>query len=274
MEWVHIGDAAKHVGEEIVLKGWLANRRGSGKVQFLHMRDGTGFMQCVMGAQDVDAETFEACKHLGAESALEVTGTLRADDRAPYCKMELTVKAVKVVSASVDYPIQKKGKGGGEEHDPGFLMDHRHLWMRDRRQFAILRVRATVVAAIRDYLDGHGFLLVDSPIFTANSCEGTTTLFKTEWFDGSEAYLSQSGQLYQEATALAFGKTYCFGPTFRAEKSKTRRHLNEFWMVEPEAAFMDMDEDMDLAEDFLCAIVARVLDKHRGELVDILERNV
>ncbi len=273
-EWVRIGEADKHVGKEITLKGWLANKRGSGKVQFLHMRDGSGFMQCVMGVQDVPPEVFEKVKHLGAESALVVTGTLKADERAPYCKMELGVKSVEIISESHEYPIQKKGKGGGDEHDPGFLMDHRHLWMRDRRQFTILRVRATIVTAIREYLDSHGFLLVDSPIFTANSCEGTTTLFKTEWFDGSEAYLSQSGQLYQEATALAFGKTYCFGPTFRAEKSKTRRHLNEFWMVEPEAAFMDMDQDMDLAEDFLCFVVERVLAKHRQELVEVLERDV
>ena len=274
-EWVHIADAARHVGQEIQLKGWLANRRGSGKVQFLHMRDGSGFMQCVMGVQDVDEATFEKCKHLGVESALVVTGTLRADERAPYCKMEMQVKGVEVVSTPAsEYPIQKKGKGGGDEHDAGFLMDHRHLWLRDRRQFAILRVRATIISAIRDYFDSHGFLLVDCPIFTANACEGTTTLFKTQWFDGSEAYLSQSGQLYNEATALAFGRTYCFGPTFRAEKSKTRRHLNEFWMVEPEAAFMDMDQAADLAEDFLCSVVARVLDKHRGELVDVLERNL
>ena len=273
-QWVRIGEAGKHVGEQITLKGWLANRRGSGKVQFLHMRDGSGFMQCVMGAHDVAAEVFDKVKHLGQESALIVTGTLKADERAPYCKMELAVDSVEVVSEAHDYPIQKKGKGGGDEHDAGFLMDHRHLWMRERRQHVILRVRATIVKAIRDYLDDHGFLLVDSPIFTGNSCEGTSTLFKTEWFDGSEAFLSQSGQLYQEATALAFGKTYCFGPTFRAEKSKTRRHLNEFWMVEPECAFMDMDQDMDLAEDFLCFIVDTVLAKHRDELKEVLERNL
>jgi asparaginyl-tRNA synthetase len=273
-QWVRIGDAGQHVGKDVSIKGWLANRRGSGKVQFLHMRDGSGFMQCVMGAHDVAPELFERVKHLGQESALIVTGTLKADERAPYCKMELGVTAVDVVSEASDYPIQKKGKGGGDEHDAGFLMDHRHLWMRERRQFVILQVRATIVKAIRDYLDDHGFLLVDSPIFTANSCEGTSTLFKTEWFDGSEAYLSQSGQLYQEATALAFGKTYCFGPTFRAEKSKTRRHLNEFWMVEPECAFMDMDQDMDLAEDFLCHIVDTVLAKHREDLKEVLERKL
>ncbi len=271
--WVHIGEAAAHVGTDIVLKGWLANRRGSGKVQFLHLRDGSGFMQCVMGIQDVDEATFERAKHLGAESAVIVEGSLKADERAPYCKMELAVKKLTVVSESHDYPIQKKGKGGGDEHDPGFLMDHRHLWMRDRRQWLILRVRATIIKAIRDYLDDHGFLLVDSPIFTGNACEGTTTLFATDWFDGSKAYLSQSGQLYQEATALAFGKTYCFGPTFRAEKSKTRRHLNEFWMVEPEAAFMDVHQDMDLAEDFLVHLVQTALQKHKTELLEILPTN-
>lgn len=271
--WVHIGEAAAHVGKDVAIKGWLANRRGSGKVQFLHMRDGSGFMQCVMGAQDVDEATFERAKHLGAESAIIVEGPLKADERAPYCKMELTVKKLTVVSESHEYPIQKKGKGGGDEHDPGFLMDHRHLWMRDRRQWLILRVRATIIKAIRDYLDDHGFLLVDSPIFTGNACEGTTTLFSTDWFDGSKAYLSQSGQLYQEATALAFGKTYCFGPTFRAEKSKTRRHLNEFWMVEPEAAFMDVHQDMDLAEDFLCYLVQTALKKHQAEMLEILPTN-
>ncbi len=268
--WIRISDALAHAGQAVTLKGWVFNRRGSGKLQFLHLRDGSGFIQCVMGAQDVDDATFEAAKHLGAESSVIIEGTMKAEPRAPYCGAEVQVTGLQVVSAATDYPIQKKGKGGGDEHDLGFLMDHRHLWMRDRRQWVILRVRATIIRAIRDYLDDNGFLLVDSPIFTGNSCEGTSTLFKTEWFDGSDAYLSQSGQLYQEATALAFGKTYCFGPTFRAEKSKTRRHLNEFWMVEPEAAFMDMDQDMELAESFLSFVVQRVLDKHETEISDIL----
>jgi len=267
---VRIADLQKHIGETVTLKGWLANRRGSGKVQFLHLRDGSGYIQCVLGAHDVDEATFDKVKHLGQESAVAITGEVKADDRAPYCKMEISAKAVEVISESKDFPIQKKGKGGGDDHDPGFLMDHRHLWMRERRQWLILRVRATIIKAIRDYFDDNGFLLVDSPIFTSNACEGTTTLFETKWFDDSTAYLSQSGQLYQEATALAFGKTYCFGPTFRAEKSKTRRHLNEFWMVEPEVAFMDIHEDMDLAENFLTHLVQSVLKKHEAEMLDIL----
>ncbi len=268
--WVRISELKSHVGQTVTLKGWLWNKRGSGKVQFLHLRDGSGFIQCVLGAHDVDGATFDTVKHLGQESSVAITGIVKADDRAPYCRMEVQANDVKVIGESRDYPIQKKGKGGGDDHDPGFLMDHRHLWMRDRRQWLILRVRATIIKAIRDYFDDHGFTLVDSPIFTANACEGTTTLFETKWFDESTAYLSQSGQLYQEATALAFGKTYCFGPTFRAEKSKTRRHLTEFWMVEPEVAFMSINEDMDLAEDFLTTVVQTALAKHGDELLEIL----
>ncbi len=268
--WVRISELSQHIGQTVTLKGWLSNKRGSGKVQFLHLRDGSGFLQCVLGAHDVTPELFEEVKRLGLEAAVELTGLVKADERAPYCKMELQANAVKIISDSKDFPIQKKGKGGGDDHDPGFLMDHRHLWMRDRRQWLILRIRATIVKTIRDFFDDNGFLLVDSPIFTANACEGTTTLFETKWFDDSTAYLSQSGQLYQEATALAFGKTYCFGPTFRAEKSKTRRHLNEFWMVEPEVAFMDMWQAMDLTEEFLTTVVQTTVAKHGDEMLDIL----
>jgi asparaginyl-tRNA synthetase len=270
MKAVTIGELHKHVGETVTLQGWVTNRRGSGKVLFLHMRDGSGFIQCVLGAHDVAADVFEAAKKLGAESSVRITGVVRADERAPYCAMELQANGVDILQTTEDYPIQKKGKGGGDDHDVGFLMDNRHLWMRDRRQWVILRVRHTIIKAIRDYFDDRDFVLVDSPIFTSNACEGTTTLFETKWFDDSTAYLSQSGQLYQEATALAFGKTYCFGPTFRAEKSKTRRHLNEFWMVEPEVAFMDMFQDMDLAEDFLRTIIGKALKKHEAEIRDIL----
>ena len=205
--WVRIENLKEHIGQSVTLKGWIANKRGSGKVQFLHLRDGSGFLQCVMGINDVDAATFERSKHLSQEASVAVTGLVKADERAPYCQMELAVQGVAVIGEAREYPIQKKGRGGGDDHDPGFLMDHRHLWMRERRQWLILRVRATIIKAIRDYFDDHGFFLVDSPIFTANSCEGTTTLFSTKWFDDTEAYLSQSGQLYQEATALAFGKT-------------------------------------------------------------------
>jgi asparaginyl-tRNA synthetase len=265
---VRISELAAHVGERVTLQGWVYNRRGSGKVQFLHVRDGSGYLQCVMGKQDVPAEVFEATRRLSQESSVLVTGTVHEEERAPYCGFELHADGVTLVSEATDYPISKK------EHGDAFLMDHRHLWLRSRRQHVILRVRATVVKAIRDYLDDNGFLLVDSPIFTPNACEGTTTLFTTPWFDGTDAYLSQSGQLYQEACAMAFGKTYCFGPTFRAEKSKTRRHLNEFWMVEPEVAFLDLEGIKDLCEDFLCAVVARVLEKHEKELVEVLERDL
>ncbi len=265
---IRISDIANHAGKEVTLKGWLANRRGSGKIQFLHLRDGTGYIQGVMGVQDVDEDTFAKVKKTGQEASVIVTGIVNKEERAPYCGHELHVKAVEVVGDSAEYPIAKKA------HGDAFLMDNRHLWLRSRRQNLILRVRATLVKAIRDYLDDNGFLLVDSPIFTPNACEGTSTLFETEWFDGRSAYLSQSGQLYQEATAMAFGKTYCFGPTFRAEKSKTRRHLNEFWMVEPEAAFMTLEEDMDLMENFLQSIIKTAIEKHGDELESILERDL
>ncbi len=266
--WVRISAVADHVGQEITLKGWLYNKRGSGKIQFLQMRDGSGFMQCVLSKQDVSEDMFALASSLTQESSIILAGIVKKDDRAPFCGHELQVTSVTLVGKSVDYPIAKK------EHGDAFLMDHRHLWLRSRRQHAILRIRATIIKAIRDYFDSHDFLLVDSPIFTPNACEGTSTLFETEWFDERKAYLSQSGQLYQEATAMAFGKTYCFGPTFRAEKSKTRRHLNEFWMVEPEVAFMDLEGDIQLAEDFLCYVVEVVLNKHEKDLTEILERDL
>ncbi|HXW52905.1 MAG TPA: asparagine--tRNA ligase [Myxococcota bacterium] len=265
---VAISDIGNFVEKRVTIKGWLYNQRGSGKLLFLHVRDGSGFIQCILAKSDVAKDLFEQAKKLGIESGIIVTGTVSQEDRAPYCGYELHLDDLQVVSISEDYPIAKKA------HGDAFLMDHRHLWLRSRRQHAILRIRATIIRTIRDYFDSRGFLLVDSPIFTPNACEGTSTLFATEWFDGSKAYLSQSGQLYQEAAAMAFGKTYCFGPTFRAEKSKTRRHLNEFWMVEPEAAYMDLEGDMELAEDFLCHIVESVLSEHTRELVEILERDV
>lgn len=255
-------------GSTITLKGWVYNKRGSGKIQFIQLRDGSGYIQCVLSAQSVSPELFESVRQLGQESSLQITGMVIKDERAPFCGYELQVSDVKIYSDCKDYPISKK------EHGDSFLMDHRHLWLRSSRQHAILRIRATIIKAIRDYFDDNGFTLVDSPIFTANACEGTSTLFETKWFDGRTAYLSQSGQLYQEAACAAFGKSYCFGPTFRAEKSKTRRHLNEFWMVEPEVAFADNDSNMDLAEDFLCSIVSTVLSKHEKELTEVLERDV
>lgn len=260
-------DIGQFENQRVTISGWVYNRRGSGKLLFLHVRDGSGFIQGVLpreGHEDI----FDRAEKLGQESSIVVTGTVIKESRAPYCGFELHLDDVRVVNETQNYPITKKS------HGDAFLMDHRHLWLRSRRQHAILRIRATIIKAIRDYFDSHGFLLVDSPIFTPNACEGTSTLFETQWFDDSKAYLSQSGQLYQEAAAMAFGKSYCFGPTFRAEKSKTRRHLNEFWMVEPEVAFMTNQENMNLAEDFLCAVVTKVLETHEAELKEVLERDI
>jgi asparaginyl-tRNA synthetase len=262
----YIREIAGHEGKEVTLKGWLYNKRSSKKLHFLQVRDGTGIIQAIVSKADTGEALFETCDVLGQESAIVVTGKVVADPRSPV-GFELHVSNVEVLQNVAGYPITPKA------HGDAFLMDHRHLWLRSRRQHAILRIRHTIIRAIRDYFDDNGFVLVDSPIFTPAACEGTTTLFETDYF-GEKAYLTQSGQLYQEAAAMAFGKAYCFGPTFRAEKSKTRRHLNEFWMVEPEVAYMDLDGDMDLAEDFLCQVVARVLETHRGELEGILERDL
>ena len=266
MPVVTIEGLGGHVGETVTLRGWLASRRSSGKVHFLQVRDGTGTVQCVMGKNDVAADVFARADHLPQETSLEVTGEVRADKRAPL-GVELGVADLRVLHAPTDeYPIAPK------DHGTAFLLEHRHLWLRSSRQHAVLRIRAEVVRAAREYLDGHGFLGFDAPILTPAACEGTTTLFPVEYF-GDTAYLTQSGQLYGEAGALAFGKVYVFGPTFRAEKSKTRRHLTEFWMVEPEMAFAGLEEDMDLAEDFLASIVARVLERRAAEL-RTLERDV
>lgn len=255
----------RFVGQSVLLQGWLAARRSSGRILFLQVRDGTGTIQCVMVRNQVPAESFEAADHCPQESSVEVRGTIRADPRSPI-GFEMDVQEFRVLAAAKPYPIQPK------EHGTAFLMEHRHLWLRSRRQHAILRVRAAIVKAIRDYFDEHGFLLVDTPILTPSACEGTTTLFGLDYF-GEKAYLTQSGQLYNEATAAAFGKVYCFGPTFRAEKSKTRRHLMEFWMVEPEMAFCDLDENMQVAEDFLVEVVGRVVESRRREL-EVLERDL
>jgi asparaginyl-tRNA synthetase len=265
MNQVYINQLSKHVGEEVTLKGWLYNLRSSGKLLFLQLRDGTGVVQCVVSKKSVAPEVWDALKGLGQESSLTVRGTVRADERAPG-GYEIDVVTAEVVSEAHDYPITPK------EHGTEFLMDHRHLWLRSRRQHAILKVRHTVVKAVRDFLDNDGFTLMDAPIFTPAACEGTTTLFEVDYFDDAKAYLTQSGQLYNEATAAAFGKVYCFGPTFRAEKSKTRRHLTEFWMVEPEMAFATLDDVMNLSERFLSNIAARVLED-RAEELKILERD-
>lgn len=239
--------------------------RSSGKIAFPQLRDGTGVVQCVVLKSAVDPETWEQLKAMGQESALVVKGTVRADERAPG-GYEIDVTSAEVLQQVHDYPITPK------EHGTEFLMDHRHIWLRSRRQHAVLKVRHTVVQAVRNFLDNDGFTLADSPIFTPAACEGTTTLFEVDYFDGEKAYLTQSGQLYNEATAAAFGKAYCFGPTFRAEKSKTRRHLTEFWMVEPEMAYATLDDVMNLSERFLSYIAARVLEDRQEEL-KVLERD-
>jgi asparaginyl-tRNA synthetase len=260
-----IGQIGSHAGQTVTLRGWLRGRRSSGKLLFLQVRDGTGTIQCTLFKPEVAAEVFEVASHLGQESSLEISGEVRPDPRAPGGH-ELSVRDVRVVSPAGEYPITPK------EHGTAFLLDHRHLWLRSRRQNAILRVRSSVVRACREYFDDRGFTLVDAPIFTPAACEGTTTLFAVDYF-GEPAYLTQSGQLYIEAAAMALGKVYCFGPTFRAEKSKTRRHLTEFWMVEPEVAWLDLQGDMDLAEDFLVEVVGRVVKERRQELA-ALERDV
>ena len=252
------------IGQPVTLEGWLMNRRSSGKIEFLQVRDGSGVVQCVAVRSDLPDETFARCASAAQESAIRVKGVVREDKRAP-SGVELTLTDLEIVAPSKDYPITPK------EHGTPFLLDHRHLWIRSQRQHAILRIRHTVVDACRDFLNRDGFILADAPIFTPNACEGTTTLFETDYF-GEKAYLTQSGQLYNEATAMALGKTYCFGPTFRAEKSKTRRHLIEFWMVEPEVAYATLDDVMDLIERFVASVVERVLTDRRTEL-RVLERD-
>ena len=265
MQKVYLADIREHVGEDVTIKGWLYNKSPKGKLIFLLVRDGTETIQCVVFKGDVTLELFEMAGSITQESSIEVTGTVREDKRSPL-GFELGVKDINVVQMAHEYPISPK------EHGVDFLMDHRHLWLRSSRQHAILRVRSEIIKAIRDLYDDRGFTLIDAPIFTPSACEGTTTLFETDYF-GEKAFLTQSGQLYLEAAAMAFGKVYCFGPTFRAEKSKTRRHLMEFWMVEPEVAYFDLDDDMDLAEEFVEYIVQRVLDK-RGKELESLERDV
>ena len=266
MQTVRIQDFGRHVGEEVRVQGWLHNKRSSGKLQFLIVRDGSGFAQAVMAKAAVPAEAWAAAEGAGQESSLELTGKVKEDQRAPGGH-EVEITGLTVLHATHDYPITPK------EHGPAFLLENRHLWIRSQRQHAILRIRHAVVKATRDFLDDQGYTLVDTPIFTPAACEGTTTLFPVEYFDEGLAYLTQSGQLYNEATAAAHGKVYCFGPTFRAEKSKTRRHLTEFWMVEPEIAFAHLEDAMKLAEGLVCFVVERVLETRRLEL-QTLERDL
>lgn len=262
---IQISDISKYDGQKVKLQGWLYNKRSSGKIHFLQLRDGTGIIQCVVVKSEVSEEDFEKGNQLTQESSFTVEGVVKKDTRSEI-GFEIGANKIEILQIAKDYPISPK------EHGIAFLMDNRHLWLRSKRQYAIMKIRNTLVKAIRDYFDAQAFTLIDAPIFTPNACEGTTTLFQTDYF-GQPAYLTQSGQLYMEAGAMAFGKVYCFGPTFRAEKSKTRRHLTEFWMVEPEVAFNDLDANILLAEDFLVSIVSTVLEKHREDL-KVLERNV
>ena len=260
-ETIQIESIPQYAGAQVTLQGWLYSRTDKGRLQFLQVRDGTGFVQCVLFKKEVSPEVFEAAKGLSQESSLVVTGTVRQDARAPGVPggYELGVSDLEVVQVAHEYPIQPK------EHGVDFLMDNRHLWLRSQRQWAVLRVRTTVIRAIRDWLDDHGFVNMDTPILTPAACEGTSTLFETDYF-GQPAYLAQSGQLYNEADIYAFGRVYCFGPTFRAEKSKTRRHLTEFWMVEPEVAFCDLDGIMEIEEQFVSHIVQTCLRERADEL--------
>ncbi|HPB58448.1 MAG TPA: asparagine--tRNA ligase [Candidatus Saccharicenans sp.] len=265
MKWVYIEDIGQYNEQEVEIRGWVYNKRSSGKVRFLLVRDGTGIIQGTIFSQDKDFPLFNVFDELTQESSLIVRGRVRADKRAPG-GYELEVKEIEVIQIARDYPITPK------EHSVPFLMEHRHLWLRSQRQHAILQIRAETIRAIRDFFNDRGFRLMDTPILTPSACEGTTTLFETSYFD-QKAYLSQSGQLYNEATAAAFGKVYCFGPTFRAEKSKTRRHLIEFWMVEPEVAFATLQDIIELGQDLIMFILERVLDRRRADF-NVLERDL
>jgi asparaginyl-tRNA synthetase len=262
---VSIEQLSRHVGQVVTLRGWVYHRTSKGKLHFVLLRDGSGTCQCVLERAKVGEELFAALGRAGQESSLTLTGELRADARAPG-GFELLVASGAVLQSVEGYPITPK------EHGVEFLHDQRHLWLRSKRPWAVMRVRDAVITALRGYLDAQGFVCVDSPVFTPNACEGTSTLFEVPYFD-SKAYLTQSGQLYAEAAAMALGKVYCFGPTFRAEKSKTRRHLTEFWMLEPEMAFGTLDDVLDLAEGMLCHVVSEVLRRRRSELV-ALERDL
>jgi asparaginyl-tRNA synthetase len=267
MSTITIDKITEYIGQEITIRGWLYLKTGKGKIQFLRLRDGTGIVQCVAFRPDLGDEVFEEIKRLGQESSLSITGTVKADARAPGIPggYEIGIRKVEIFQNAVDYPI------GPKDHGVEFLMDQRHLWLRSSLQWAIMRIRTTVKRSIINFLDDNGFLNIDTPIITPSAAEGTSSLFEVEYFDQT-AYLAQTGQLYNEANIMAFGKVYCFGPTFRAEKSKTRRHLTEFWMVEPEMAFYDLDDMMDFEEAFVTYIVQTTLKERRAEL-EMLERD-
>ncbi|MBA7653312.1 Asparagine--tRNA ligase [subsurface metagenome] len=266
MKTVRISDIRNYEGKEVEIRGWLYNRRSSGKIKFLIVRDGTSFIQATLIKNEMDEKIFDSVDNINYESSIKISGVVKEEKRVPL-GYEVLVKNIKVVSmAEENYPISLK------EHGVGYLMDYRHLWLRSPRQNAILRIRAEIIKSIRDFLDQNGFILIDSPIITPAACEGTTTLFETDYF-GDKAFLTQSGQLYNEAAAMAFGKVYCFGPTFRAEKSKTRRHLMEFWMVEPEAAYVELEENNEIQENMIAYIIKQVLEKKNNEL-KLLERDI
>jgi asparaginyl-tRNA synthetase len=262
--WVH--HVGEHAGEEVTLRGWVLKNRAMKKLVFCVLRDGTGICQGVINRAEVGDELFDLASGLNQEASVELVGLVQADERAPG-GYEMQVRTLRLLADSINYPITPK------EHGPEFLLDRRHLWLRSSRQHALLKLRHTVKRAINDFFHGEGFTQVDAPVFTPNACEGTSTLFETEYF-GQTAYLTQSGQLYMEAAAAAVGKAYCFGPTFRAEKSKTRRHLTEFWMVEPEVAFADLDDAMGLAERFFEYVVGRAIEEHHEMLESVLERDI
>ena len=268
-QWVYIEDLKNHIGNEVELRGWLYNKRSSGKVKFLIIRDGTGFVQGVMVKGSVPSELFEQYKDLTLESSIILSGTVREEKRAPQ-GVELDIKDFNILQKSVDYPIPKVREDNIP--DVGVLLPKRHLWIRSKKQWALLRIRNTIEKSIEDFYHERKFVRIDAPILTPSACEGSTTLFKTDYF-GEPAYLSQSGQLYVEAACMSLGKVYCFGPTFRAEKSKTRRHLMEFWMIEPEIAFYELDDIMGLSEEFVEYLVKRVLDERKEELL-ILGRDI
>ena len=263
MRWAYIEDIAECKDQEVEIRGWVYNKRSGGKIRFLLIRDGTGVIQGTIYSQDKTHPLFQTFDQLTQESSVIVRGVVKEDKRAPG-GYELGITSLEIVQIASEYPITPK------EHGIPFLMEHRHLWLRSQKQHAVLQIRAELIKAIREFFDSRGFRNMDTPILTPSACEGTTTLFETEYFD-QKAYLSQSGQLYNEATAMAFGKVYCFGPTFRAEKSKTRKHLIEFWMVEPEVAFATLKDITDLAEDLIVSLVSRILETRRKEL-EILER--
>lgn len=260
-----VATIARYVGQRVTLAGWVYHKTEKGKLIFILLRDGSGTIQCVTFKKNVSEETFATAQSLTQESSCRITGSVRADERAPG-GYELDVESIELIGPSHEYPITPK------EHGVEFLMAHRHLWVRSAKQHAILRIRAEVIAAAQEWLNEQGFVRFDTPILTATAAEGTTNLFATDYFDLGKAYLAQTGQLYVEAGMMAFGKVYCFGPTFRAEKSKTRRHLTEFWMIEPEVAFADHEDNMRLQEEFVSAIVARVLERRRDDL-QTLERD-